>query len=243
MEQFYTEPFLHTNLYAQKHLHTNIFYRRLLQADTFAHKCLDTQIFLPAYSSAHMGLSRQKVWFLIFKTEFLSTSTFSAQTMLHTHTVSHTDIFCWFSFAHRNIDTQRCFQRSCDTQTFFLYTRFFATFSTQTLLDPEHFPPHKQHTNNLTPKPFHTEGFTKNAFAHTFFCQQTNLLHRKTVSLLDAFLWRTEIYTHRSFHTQTRSHKDTCAYWRFDTQRAFYTKRRSEGPQESLVYGVIRFNN
>jgi hypothetical protein len=121
-------------------------------------------------------------WFS--KQEFLFTSTFSAQTMLHTHTVSHTDIFCWFSFAHRNIDTQRCFQRSCETQTFFLYTRFFATFSTQTLLDPEHFPPHKQHTNNLTPKPFHTECFTKNAFSHTH-----------------SFANKQPFYTERLFHS------------------------------------------
>ena len=237
---------LHWAFFAHKPLCTEAFAHKqilptLLQADTFAYKCLGTQNFylynLLLYTHGLVQTKRLCFWFS--KQEFLFTSTFFCTNNV-THTHGH---FCWFSFEHRNIDTQRCFQRTFDTQTSFLFMRFFAIFFTQTLLDPEHFSPHKQHTNNLTPKPFHTDGFTKNAFAHTFFCQQTTLLHTKTISLLDAFLWRTEIYTHRFFHTQTRSHTDTCAYWRFDTQRAFYTQRRSEGPEESLVYSVIRFNN
>jgi hypothetical protein len=236
--------FAHKPLCTEAFLHTNKFYRRcckqkLLHINAWTHNFFYLHTLLHTWACPD-----KRFWFLIFKTGiFIHKHFFCTNNVTHTHGLTHGHFLLIFVRTQKHWHAKVFPEKLWDTNVFSVHALFRYLFHTDAVRSGTFSATQTAH------KQFNTETFSHRMFyqerflAHTFFCQQTNLLHRKTVSLLDAFLWRTEIYTHRSFHTQTRSHTDTCAYWRFDTQRAFYTQRRSEGPQESLVYGVTRFNN
>ena len=122
MEQFYTEPFLHTNLHAQKHWHTNKFYPRcckqtLLHTNAWAHKFLTCTIFY----ATHMGFSRPKVIYLIFKAGvFIHKPFFCTNNVTHTH--GH---FVKFR-AHTEIFTRKRVSREALTTKRFFCTRAFS---------------------------------------------------------------------------------------------------------------------
>ena len=219
MEQFYTEPFLHTNPFMHRSICTQTNFTDAVASRHFCTQMLGhIKVFTCILFYTHGLVQRKGLIFDFQNRNFYSQDLFLAQTMLHTHTVSHRNIFCWFSFAHRTINTQGCFQRSFDTQTFFLYTRFCATFSTQ-----------KAHKQFDTETFSHRRFYQKN-FRTLILLPTNNPLHTKTVSLLDAFC-DGQIFIHTDPFTHRRDHRRLCilTVWHTESVLHMETLRRSPG--------------